>query len=250
MNKQRIILLVVALAVMGGGAGVLARMKSNQRLGAPGVKTEPIPGGRNLHVLLPERVLNYESEEIKQGGVVTNTLPPDTSFGQRRYSNKEKPGDWLLLNVVLMGSDRTSLHKPQFCLEGWGWRIDDQYSLETKIPIARPHPYELPVVKLVSTRVVKNDKGQPVALRGVYVYWFVADDALSGDITGRERMWWMAKHLLRTGELQRWAYVACFSVCLPGQEDATFERMKEFIAAAVPEFQLTPKPGTTAAHQP
>jgi hypothetical protein len=55
-------------------------------------------------------------------------------------------------------------------------------------------------------------------------------------------MWWMAKNLLQTGELQRWAYVSCFSVCLPGQEDATFERMKKFLAASVPEFQTTPKP--------
>jgi hypothetical protein len=46
---------------------------------------------------------------------------------------------------------------------------------------------------------------------------------------------------LRTGVLQRWAYVTCFSVCQPGQEEATFNRMKEFLAAAVPEFQLTPR---------
>jgi len=42
--------------------------------------------------------------------------------------------------------------------------------------------------------------------------------------------------------LQRWAYISCFAVCLPGQEEATFERLKKFIAASVPEFQLTPKP--------
>jgi hypothetical protein len=225
---------------MGGGAAVLARIKTHQRLGEPGVKCEPLPGTKNVRVLLPERVLDYESEEIKQEGVVTNTLPPDTSFGQRRYIRKGKPDDGLLLNVVLMGADRTSIHKPQFCLEGWGWKIDHARSLETKIPIERPQPYELPVVKMVSTRVVQDNSGQPVTLRGIYVYWFVADDALSGDITGRERMWWMAKHLLRTGELQRWAYVACFAVCLPGQEDATFERIKKFLTASVPEFQLTP----------
>jgi hypothetical protein len=62
-------------------------------------------------------------------------------------------------------------------------------------------------------------------------------------------MWQMAKHLLRTGELQRWAYVSVFAVCAPGQEDAAFERIKRFIAAAVPEFQLTPRaqPSVAAA---
>jgi hypothetical protein len=250
MNKQRIILLLVTLALMGGGAGFLARMKTSQRLGPPGVKTEPLAGGRNLRVLLPESVLNYESKEIKQEGVVTNTLPADTSYGQRRYTNKNNTNDWLLLNVVLMGSDRTSIHKPQFCLEGSGWKIDNTASLETKLPMERPQPYELPVIKLVSTRTAQNTSGQPVTWRGVYVYWFVADGALSGDMSGRERMWWMAKHLLQTGVLQRWAYVACFAVCLPGQEDATFKRMKDFIIASVPEFQLTPKAGETAAAQP
>ena len=64
-------------------------------------------------------------------------------------------------------------------------------------------------------------------------------------------MWWMAQKLLTTGVLQRWAYISCFAVCLPGQEDALFEHMKRFIAASVPEFQLVPKPGgAVVAAQP
>lgn len=256
MKKQRIIVLLVALALMGGGAGFLIQMQANQRLGAPGVKTEPLPGNGddaiNVHVLLPERVLQYDSKELQQEAVVTNTLPADTSYGQRRYVNKTNSNDWVAVNVVLMGTDRTSIHKPQYCLEGSGWKIDPDptVSMETTIPIERPQPYELPVIKLVSTRVVQDPGGRPVPLRGLYVYWFVADGALSGDMSGGERMWWMAKHLLLTGELQRWAYVSCFTVCLPGQEEATFERIKKFIAASVPEFQLTPKTGAIAAARP
>jgi hypothetical protein len=55
-----------------------------------------------------------------------------------------------------------------------------------------------------------------------------------------QRMWWLARDLLRTGVLQRWAYVSYFSVCAPGQEDAAFERMNKLIAASVPEFQAPP----------
>jgi hypothetical protein len=75
----------------------------------------------------------------------------------------------------------------------------------------------------------------------VYVYWYVADGALSGTAAGGQRMWWMARDLLRTGVLQRWAYVSCYSECDPGQEEMLFERIKKFIAAAAPEFQLTPR---------
>jgi hypothetical protein len=74
----------------------------------------------------------------------------------------------------------------------------------------------------------------------VFVYWFVADGLLTARHT--DRMWWMAKDLLSNGVLERWAYVMCFSACLPGQEDATFGRLKQFIASATPEFQLTPPP--------
>jgi len=250
MNKQKVILLVVALALMGGGAAVLARIKTHQHLGNPGVTFEAFGDGPRGRVLLPESVLNYESEEVPQTPLVTNTLPADTSFGQRRYVNREDPNDGLVLSVVLMGADRTSIHKPQFCIEGAGWKIDTTASKETKIPIQRPQPYELPVIKLVASATLPDAQGQPVLRRGVYVYWFVADGELSGEMTGWERMWWMAKNLLETGELQRWGYVSCFAVCLPGQEDATFERIRKFLTAAVPEFQLTPKAGEATVTRP
>jgi hypothetical protein len=164
------------------------------------------------------------------------TLPKDTSFGQRRY--KAQDGFVLDLRVVLMGADRTSMHKPQICLPGQGWHIDDLASAETKVRVDRPQSYDLPVVKLVANAL--DDQNRPYS--GIYVYWYVADDALSASALGLQRMWWMATKLLRTGVLQRWAYVSCLARCPTGQENATFDRMKEFIAASVPQFQLYPRP--------
>ena len=112
----------------------------------------------------------------------------------------------------------------------------------------RPLNYELPVSRLLATREVESN-GQRGLVRGVYLYWYVADGAMSGSALGLERMWWMARELLRTGVLQRWAYISCTAVCAPGQEEATTERMKQFITAAVPEFQLTPKPPAVTAVQ-
>jgi hypothetical protein len=54
-------------------------------------------------------------------------------------------------------------------------------------------------------------------------------------------MWWMARDLFRTGILQRWASISYFAACAPGQEEATFKRIKQLIAASVPEFQLVPR---------
>ena len=68
----------------------------------------------------------------------------------------------------------------------------------------------------------------------------MADGALTAHRSQRLR--WMAEELLKTGTLQRWAYVACFAQCAPGEEDKAFARVKEFVAEAVPEFQRSPAP--------
>jgi hypothetical protein len=238
MNRTKLFLFVVTLALIAGTAGLLGQLRSYQRLGKPGVKTQRLPDSNRLQVFLPEKVLDYQSESVDIDEVTQKALPQDTSFGQRRYTAPD--GFVTLVNVVLMGADRTSLHKPQFCLEGQGWHIDKGASAETKVPIIRPSTYDLPVIKLVTSKQVEAN-GQTQTARGLYVYWFVADNALSGSASGMERVLSSARQLVHTGVLQRWAYVSCFAVCAPGQEDATFERMKLFIAAATPEFQLTPR---------
>jgi len=241
MNKQKWIILIAALGLMGGAAGMLKHLQTHQKLGRPAVKTSPIAGSQRLKVELPERVLDYSSEEVKVDQLTLDTLPPDTSFGARRYSAPD--GFGTAVNVVLMGSDRTSLHKTEYCVEGQGWRVNRSVSSETKVRLERPYPYDLPVMKFIATKEATIN-GQKVTVQGVYVFWFVADN---DEYTARhtQRMWWMARDLFRTGVLQRWAFISCFSVCAPGREDATFDRMKQFIAACAPEVQLVPRPKET-----
>lgn len=243
MNRTKWILALVTVLMIVSAAGVLARFKAIQRLGEPGVKTRPIAGSKNLEVMLPEQVLDYTSKWMPQAEIVTNVLPKDTSFGQRLYRTPITPDKDFVVqaSVVLMGSDRASLHKPDFCLEGAGWRIDHQATARTTIPIDKPHQYDLPVNKMLVTREVEEN-GQKYTVRGVYVYWYVTDGLLSGDPVGFGRMWPMAKTLLTTGVLQRWAYVTYFAYGPPGAEEEVYARMKKLIAASVPEFQLTPKP--------
>jgi hypothetical protein len=243
MNKQKWIILIAALGLIGGAAGLLTRLQSTQTLGRPAVKTTPIPGSQRLQVDLPEHVLAYSSEAVPVDDKTLGWLPQDTSFGQRRY--KAPDGFGATFNVVLMGRDRTSLHKTEFCVEGAGWRIDRNLSSETTVHMDRPYSYDLPVMKFIANGEVAIN-GQQVPAQLVYVFWFVADD---DEYTARhwQRMWWMARDLIHTGVLQRWAMIGCSSACLPGQTDATFERMKKLIAASVPEFQLVPRPVASAS---
>ena len=236
MNKQKWIILITALVLMGGAAALLTRLQANQKLGPPGVKTTPIAGSGRLQVDLPERVLDYRSEAVPQDKQVLEWLPQDTSFGQRRYQAPD--GFQASLSVVLMGRDRTSLHKTEFCMEGQGWRIDRNASSETTVHMDRPCSYDLPVMKFIATKEVTVN-GQTLTGRGVYIFWFVADD---DEYTARhwQRMWWMARDLFSTGVLQRWAMISYFTACTPGQEEAAFARLKQFIRASAPEFQLAP----------
>ena len=107
------------------------------------------------------------------------------------------------------------------------------------VPLAKPVAYDLPVMHLIASRQVEV-KGQKVTEQGVYVYWFVDADRYTP--LHSQRLLWMAQDVLLKSELDRWAYIAFFSICAPGQQDAVFERMKKLIAASVPEFQLVPRP--------
>lgn len=238
----------VGLVLIGLTALFLARWSSVQKIGQPGVKVGSTvvhmrPGGTGSTpsvvstngVLLPDDVLNYRSEEIPFDPSVVTTLPKDTVYGQRGYVAPD--GFWIQQTVVLMGADRTSIHKPEFCLEGAGLHI---YSAESvHIPMQRPVEYELPLRKmLVRGDRVNPATGQVETMEGVYLFWFVSEDKITSE--HRERMWWMARDLVTRGELQRWAYVIAFSMCKPGDTEPTYRRMVRFLTAAVPEFQLVP----------
>lgn len=236
LGKKRF-LFILTLACMLATAGMLSYMRAHQRLGPPGVRTSPTDDPKRLHVDLPQLVLDYTSKEEPIDKVVLDFLPKDTSFGSRRYEGPDRFE--VIANVVLMGTDRTSLHKPQFCLAGTGWNVDYSRSHEDKIHMTNPIEYDLPVMKLFTTKQMKFN-GQEFPASGIYVYWFVDDRSYTAQHW--QRMWWMARDFLRTGVLHRWAYITFFAACPPGQEQVTYERMRKLIAAAVPEFQLPPRP--------
>lgn len=245
MKRQKLLFAAIALALIGGTALLLAAVP--QKLGAPGVKASPIPGSVQCQIYLPESVMgsvvstNYVMDEKS-----SEMLPKDTSFVERGYywGTNAAP---IYSSVVLMGTDRTSIHKAEYCLRGQGMNIDRM--TEETIRMSEPLPYDLPVIKIVASASITKD-GQTKKISCVYVYWYVTDGALSNDRSGFGRMWSMAKQLVFSGVLQRWAYVRFFAYCEPGQEDATYERIKQMITASVPQFQLTPKPlGATTQAQ-
>jgi hypothetical protein len=235
-------LLIVGLSLILGTAGMLLYMKSHQRLGKPGVRAVAVPDSVRLHIELPTNAPGFTFKESPPNEMTTNGLPKDTSFRGAVYEDAE---GIIQTMVVMMGTDRTSIHRPQFCLTGAGWNIDGARSEMTTVRIDKPRAVDLPVMKLIAQKTFEKD-GKQVNASGVYVYWFVADKAVTADY--KQRLWWMAEHLLRTGELQRWSYITYFAPCAPGQEDRAYRRIQRLMNSTLPEYQLAwPAPLVTTS---
>lgn len=229
----------VGLALMAGAAVFLARVQGFQRLGQPGVRLEV----RSVldetgtvvasnAVALPLNLPGYRATNMPIGQVELGWLPKDTTFGRTLYEAAD--GGQILMSAVLMGADRTSIHKPEYCLLGSGHQIEGE--MVTSIPMRDPVRYDLPVLKMITTREYKMRDGSTTRHRGMYVYWFVADGRLSAN--HNQRMLSMVREMVTTGVLQRWAYISCYVEGEIGQEEMLFARVSELVAAAVPRFQL------------
>jgi hypothetical protein len=237
MMRSKIFLGVLAVALMAATAGTLLHMKANQRLGEPGVKTQPKAGSKNLEILMPDSAPGFTSEIQTNNETIMEGLPSDTSFRCRLFTAPDN--FWAQMTTVLMGSDRTSIHSPYICMTGQGWLIDNVNSTVEPIRMEKPFAYDLPVNKLLMTKMLVDKSGRSQAVRGLFIYWYV--DGAHYTANSKEWMaWWMPRDLLLHGVLERWAYISVFAPCLPGQEAAAYERLKKLIASTVPEFQLVP----------
>jgi hypothetical protein len=78
-----------------------------------------------------------------------------------------------------------------------------------------------------------------VDVGGVYVFWFVSRDKQTA--SHWDRQWWMVRDLVTRGVLQRWAYISFFTPCVPGDEDAAYQRVSELIRQVHPHFGPDPR---------
>jgi len=233
----------VALALIGAGALWLHQLRASVHLGVPGVKLSSMPVmdeafkvARSNSVALPMIVPGHSVKVNPISRLELDYLPPDTTYGRRTYTTQDGRFS-AQASVVLMGTDRTSIHRPEYCLTGQGWNIEKKQA--ARVRIGGANPYELPVQRY-DMRYTAQTGGQTSQRAGIYVFWFVAD----GQITEShvQRQWWLIRDLLSRRVLQRWAYVAFFTDCAPGDEDATFQKISTLIQSTVPEFQLTTGP--------
>lgn len=237
MNKSKWIVIALAFGMMATTAGWLKELGSRQLLGPAGVKVDRVPSYDEENqiispqsVILPADVLGMPSQILPITMDEVRTLPQDTTFG-RRYYRAPHSDFGVQLSVVLMGTDHTSIHQPQYCLYSRDWAVTNTERIQ--LHMSRPFAYDIPAIKLTAT--IQDPKTGRV-INCLYVYWFVSGNKITAE--EGSRLWSMWKTILQKGEMERWAYVSYFATCHPGEEETTFERLEKFIQASVPDFQL------------
>ncbi len=133
-------------------------------------------------------------------------LPKDTEFIKSAYTNDG--GGRISASIVLSGTARDSIHRPQRCLKGQGNTLDGEYTLE--VPMEGRDPLKIRVIK--ATRQFRTAEGL-VPYHSYYAYWFVGQDRETPFHLGR--MFWLAWDRVVRSTANRWAYIAVY-----GQREA------------------------------
>ncbi|MBX3751096.1 MAG: EpsI family protein [Opitutaceae bacterium] len=184
--------------------------------------------GRNP-VDLPAFVgTEWIGRRVPVSAVELEVLPPDTGYSRRVYVALSDPRRQVLVSIVLSGRDRSSIHRPEICVEGQGWTIRDRFP--HAFEGVRPDGAPLPVSVLRIERTRADGRPQPMLL----AYWFVSSDAVVA--THAERLWRGVRDRLLRGRADRWAYVLAQTGAEDG-EAAALARLQALLAGTVPVVQ-------------
>ena len=133
-------------------------------------------------------------------------LPKDTEFVKSAYTNDA--GGRISASIVLSGTARDSIHRPQRCLKGQGNTLDGEYTLE--VPMEGRNPLKIRVIK--ASRQIRTAEGV-FPYHTYYAYFFVGQDRETPYHLGR--MFWLAWDRVMRSTANRWAYIAVY-----GQREA------------------------------
>lgn len=234
------LIVVLAAATVAGLARKLdtlpVRTDTGVRLAADGINPVDLPAfigtdwiGRRTEVTAVER----------------EVLPPDTGYSRRTYTALHRPGQQVFVSIVLSGRDRSSIHRPELCVEGQGWTIRNSFAHNFRWAASNGAGAvtELPATVLRVERISANGKAKVPSL---LAYWFVGADTVVA--THGQRMLRGAWDRLRHGRADRWAYVLVQTDAVDG-DAAALARMQEVLDGTLTTFQKPlPDALTTNAH--
>ena len=153
-----------------------------------------------------------------------DALPKDTEFIKSAYTNDA--GKRINASIVLSGTARDSIHRPQRCLKGQGNTLDAEYTLE--VPLEGRAPLKIRIIQ--ASRQYRTAEGI-VPYYSYYAYWFVGQDRETPYHLGR--MFWLAWDRVVRSTANRWSYIAVYGAREP-EGKAYEEDITDFVQKVYP----------------
>lgn len=153
---------------------------------------------------LPERVGVFVGRPGEVSQKEKDTLPSDTEIVRMVYHSSAK--DQVTASIILAGSERRSIHRPEVCLSGQGWTLIDAKT----IPVTVAPGEEMQVRDLFIEKSITPKRGEQRKIQAHYVYWFVGSDVTTP--SNWTRMWLSSRDSIMRNVNHRWAYPALMAV--------------------------------------
>ncbi len=209
--------------------------------GAGNLNSTSVPG---VTMVLPDRVGDFVGTPEEMTEPERNLLPGDTEMVRMRYENGR--GEVIVASIVLSGSEKRSIHRPEICLPGQGWSIGAGNTL----PVSLASGHTLDVMQLNLSRPVEVQPGVFQKIRSQFLYWFIGKNITTPYHQVRifKTSWDRVFHRIN----HRWAYVIVSSIVgdsiRPQGKSAeeTTQMLQDFIRKIVPYFQNSEAAGAPA----
>ena len=207
----------------------------------------PVASGGEAGVVmeLPMRLPSFVGEPEEPNEVEKTRLPSDTEFAKAEYhtpTSKDAQRDSVHCTIVLSGTERKSIHRPEVCLQGQDWKLIDSRI----IPVDMGQGRKLKVKDLYIERVMAQKDGTQRTMRGHYVYWFVGADVTTP--SHAERIWLTLWDNITRNTNHRWAYTSMMALVTenwssaetgqrPRGNQETVDLIVKLIQELAPKFQ-------------
>lgn len=156
-------------------------------------------------------------------------LPRDTLILKKQYVNRQDPEQAVFCSMVLSGKDRTSIHRPENCLDAQGNVIENSSIIN--VPLANGANLRVKVLLL------HKDYSNNRIRYSYYAYFFIGKDRTTP--LHFERMFWMSWDRIFRNVAHRWAYIAVSGERNPTEEhDAYLDQIRDVISKLYPQISL------------
>ena len=201
-----------------------------------------VSGGKEAGVIMqfPMTVSGFTAENGEPEAIEKKLLPEDTEFAKATYTSLK--GDVAYASIILSGSQRNSIHRPEVCLQGQGWNLLGS----REMPIEIEGGKQLTVRDLYIAKPITLQDGTKRNLSAHYLYWFVGSDVTTASHS--ERLWLTLWDNVARNINHRWAYPSMMAIVTdnfkPGEisqpirsNEATIQLLVRLIQQTAPKFQ-------------